>query len=149
MLRKLHPIAGMIGFATIALFWLSTLAVEIAGGHGAVAAVKQAILWGMAVLIPALALTGISGMKSLSGPARGLAATKLRRMPIIAGNGILVLIPCAVFLHKKASAGSFDTVFYVVQAVELLAGAANLTLMGLNIRDGLRMTRRRRQVSKP
>ncbi|MEZ5955560.1 MAG: hypothetical protein R3C13_14790 [Hyphomonas sp.] len=130
------------------MFWTSTLTVEIAGGPGAIAALKQAILWGMLVLIPALALTGFSGMKSLSGPAHGLASTKLRRMPFIAGNGILVLIPSAVFLHMKASTGAFDTAFYAVQAVELVAGAINLTLLGLNLRDGLRMTRRRRQVSK-
>jgi hypothetical protein len=32
----------------------------------------------------------------------------------------------------------------VVQVIELLAGAANLTLMGLNMRDGLRMSGRLR-----
>ncbi|MCX4026580.1 hypothetical protein H0A36_00255 [Endozoicomonas sp. SM1973] len=28
---------------------------------------------------------------------------------------------------------------YIVQSIELLAGAVNLTLMGMNIRDGLKM----------
>jgi hypothetical protein len=36
----------------------------------------------------------------------------------------------------------FDDTFYVVQGVELLAGAINLMLMGMNIRDGLRMSGR-------
>jgi len=31
-----------------------------------------------------------------------------------------------------------------VQAIELIAGAINLTLMGLNMRDGLRMAGRLR-----
>jgi hypothetical protein len=35
--------------------------------------------------------------------------------------------------------GEFDTAFYAVQALELAAGAANITLLGLNMRDGLRM----------
>jgi len=61
-------------------------------------------------------------------------------MPVIAANGLIVLVPAAWFLAGKSAAGEFDSTFYIVQAVELLAGAANLTMMGLNIRDGLRMT---------
>jgi len=63
-------------------------------------------------------------------------------MPIVTANGVVVLIPSALFLAWKASAGAFDTMFYAVQAVELIAGAANFTLLALNMRDGLRMTRR-------
>lgn len=65
-------------------------------------------------------------------------------MPIIAANGILVLVPCAIVLAHWANAGAFDARFYLVQAIELLAGATNLALMGLNIRDGLRMSGRLR-----
>jgi hypothetical protein len=63
----------------------------------------------------------------------------MKRMPIIAANGILVLVPCAIFLNLSAADGLFDMKFYLLQGVELIAGATNLTLMGLNIRDGLRM----------
>jgi hypothetical protein len=63
-------------------------------------------------------------------------------MPFIAANGLLVLVPCAIVLNRWAAAGSFDTTFYVVQAIELIVGATNLTLMGLNARDGLRMAGR-------
>lgn len=61
-------------------------------------------------------------------------------MPIIALNGLLFLVPAAWFLAGKAAAGEFNNPFYTVQVIELIAGAANLTMMGLNIRDGLRMT---------
>ena len=64
----------------------------------------------------------------------------MKRMPFIAANGLLILVPAAIFLDQWASAGAFDTKFYLVQAVELLAGAVNLTLMGLNMRDGLRLS---------
>lgn len=73
-----------------------------------------------------------------------LVDTKKRRMPFIAANGLLVLVPCAIFLNRWAAAGSFDTTFYVVQAIELLAGPINLVLMALNVRDGLRMAGRLR-----
>jgi len=66
-------------------------------------------------------------------------ATKLKRMPLIAANGILVLIPSALFLASKARAAEVDNLFYSVQALELVAGAANVTLLGLNRRDGPRM----------
>ena len=68
-------------------------------------------------------------------------------MPLIAANGLVVLIPAALFLAFKARAAEFDTVFYAVQALELVAGAANITLLGLNLRDGLRMKGRLRRRS--
>ncbi|MGA7427322.1 MAG: hypothetical protein WBX07_12095, partial [Rhodoplanes sp.] len=55
--------------------------------------------------------------------------------------GILVLIPAALFLASKASAAEFDTSFYAVQALELAAGATNITLLALN---GLKMKGRLR-----
>ena len=66
-------------------------------------------------------------------------------MPFIAANGVLILVPCAIFLNRSAVAGTFDTTFYLVQGLEFLAGATNLGLMGLNIRDGLRMSGRFRK----
>mgnify|MGYP005633100445 FL=1 len=33
----------------------------------------------------------------------------------------------------------FDTRFYLVQGLELLAGIINLVLMGMNMREGLRL----------
>ncbi|MGO9773237.1 MAG: hypothetical protein ACLPSW_27565, partial [Roseiarcus sp.] len=69
-----------------------------------------------------------------------------KRMPFIAANGVLILIPSALFLASKASAGVFDTSFYAVQALELIAGATNLTLLGLNMRDGLRLKGRLRRA---
>ena len=65
-------------------------------------------------------------------------------MPFIAANGLLVLIPSALFLALKARTGQFDLSFYLVQALELAAGATNLTLLGLNMRDGLKMKGRLR-----
>jgi hypothetical protein len=67
---------------------------------------------------------------------------------LIAANGLLILIPAALFLASKARHGEFDTAFYSVQAIELIAGAANIMLLALNMRDGLRMTGRLRRRSK-
>ena len=62
-------------------------------------------------------------------------------MALIGANGLLVLVPCAIFLAGRARADAFDGIFYGAQALELVAGALNLALMGANIRDGVALGR--------
>ncbi|HVM78166.1 MAG TPA: hypothetical protein VMU06_04065 [Stellaceae bacterium] len=145
MLKIVHPVAGVFAILTIATFWLSTALAELFGSGPVVVAVKTAIPWGFLLLIPALAAAGGSGIALSKGRRAGLVGAKLKRMPLIAANGILILIPSALFLASKAWAAEFDTSFYAVQALELIAGATNITLLGLNIRDGLKMKGRLRR----
>ncbi|GHA35596.1 hypothetical protein GCM10007989_34470 [Devosia pacifica] len=150
MIKLIHPIAGMVAILTIATFWLSTIISEVSGSNASIVAVKSAIPWGFLLLVPALAAVGGSGFVWSRGQQKGLVGAKLRRMPIIAANGILVLIPSALFLSSKAQAGEFDAAFYGVQALELVSGAINLTLLGLSMRDGLRLSQwRRKSFLKP
>jgi len=150
MVRLVHPIAGSVAFLIIAAFWTSTVLVELFGGPDAVTTVKTAIPWGLLLLVPALAVTGGSGLNLARGQRRGVIGSKLKRMPFIAVNGLVVLIPSAFFLAAKARAGEFDTAFYAAQGLELVAGATNLTLLGLSMRDGLRLTGwRRRGLPRP
>lgn len=145
MPKRAHLIAGFLAPLCIATFFVSTLLVELFGSHAAVAQLKSLIVTpGLWILIPAIAVAGGSGL-FLSKSRRGrLVDAKKKRMPFIAANGLLVLVPSAIFLNRWATAGTFDTSFYGVQAIELIAGAINLTLMGLNMRDGLRMAGRLR-----
>ncbi|PLX37275.1 MAG: hypothetical protein C0606_12350 [Hyphomicrobiales bacterium] len=143
---RMHGIAGGLAMVAIATFWGATVVSEVLGNEAAIASVKQGILWGMAVLIPLLIATGASGVR-LGGKWKSPAiVAKKRRMPFIALNGVLVLVPSAVFLAMRAGEGNFDAAFYGVQALELAAGAANLVLLGLNMRDGLRLRARRKAV---
>ncbi|MES0809467.1 hypothetical protein ABLO27_08305 [Roseibium sp. SCPC15] len=145
MPKIIHPIAGAVAFLTIATFWLSTVTVELIGTEAQVTAVKTAIPWGLLVLVPAMIAVGGSGF-FLAGKRRGgVLGLKARRMPIIGANGVLVLVPAALFLAFKANAGEFDSTFYTVQALELIAGATNLTLMGLSMRDGFKLSGRFRR----
>lgn len=145
MLRKTHLLAGLLATLTIATFFTATLLVELFGSHTAIAGVKHLIVFpGLFILVPAIAATGGTGF-ALSKTRQGcLVESKLKRMPFIAANGLLVLLPAAIFLNLWAAQGAFDSRFYIVQAVELLAGATNLLLMGLNMRDGLKLTGRSR-----
>jgi len=142
MLRRIHPIAGIVGFLMIFIFWTSTVATELLGSYDAIAAVKQAIPWGLLILVPALAATGASGFRLAGASSDPRVARKKARMPFIAGNGLLILIPAALYLAALAGRGDFGGVFYAVQAIELVAGAINLVLMSLSILDGLRLTSR-------
>lgn len=145
MIRKIHPIAGAIAILMIATFWVSTVITELFASEAVIAAVKTAIPWGFIILIPAIAATGGTGFAMTKKPRAGVIGTKVRRMPLIAANGIFILIPSALFLASKAVAGEYDTGFYAVQTLELVAGAANITLLGLNFRDGLKMKGRIRR----
>lgn len=147
MIKKIHPIAGVIGFLTILIFWTSTAYSELFGTHATVAAVKMMVLNGMFILVPAMAIVGASGMSMGSRRKDAPARAKKKRMPFIAANGLLILLPLAFYLESKASAGAFDNTFYILQAIELIAGATNLFLMGLSIRDGRMMGNRRRLVA--
>ncbi len=140
MKTKIHRIAGTIAFCTILTFWTVTILVEIFGSHESIALVKRGIIWGMILLIPAVITTGVSGGILGKNRKDELVAKKKKRMPIIAINGIFILVPAAIFLDRWASRGEFDSLFYLVQGIELIAGALNLSLMGINIRDGLRLT---------
>lgn len=141
MSRIIHPLAGAFALVTIATFWLATALSELFASEATVVAVKTAIPWGFLLLLPALAAAGGSGIVRAGARRSGLVGAKIRRMPLIAANGLLVLIPAALFLAFKAGAADFDTAFYAVQALELVAGAVNIALLGLNMRDGLRMVR--------
>jgi len=139
MLTNLHRIAALLAFLCIAAFMTSTLFAELFLSHASVAEVKQAIVYALFVLVPLLMITGGSGFALAKGRVAARISAKQRRMPLIALNGLLVLIPLAVFLNLKATQGAFDALFYGAQVIELMAGALNLWLIGLNARDGLRL----------
>lgn len=143
MPKRAHLIVGLLAPLCIATFFLSTILTELFGSHAAVAQLKSLIVTpGLWIMVPLMAAVGGSGMFLAKSRKGRLVDAKKRRMPFIAANGLLVLVPCAIVLNRWAVAGTFDTAFYVVQAIELVAGATNLALMGLNARDGLRMAGR-------
>jgi hypothetical protein len=148
MKARLHGLVGFLATAIIFLFFVSSIVVELMGDEEAIKMVKQLIVYGLAVLIPAMIATSISGQAVVGARQGALIKTKQRRMIIVAANGLVILLPCAILLNRWAAASVFDTTFYLIQTVELLAGGANLILMGLNIRDGLLLAGRMRKQRK-
>lgn len=141
-----HGIAGTLALLIVVTFWVSTVVAELFLDNATVAAVKQAIVFALFLLVPALATAGISGFALGRQRQDRLAERKERRMRFIGANGLLVLMPCALFLDGKAATGEFDLPFHAIQSVELLAGMAQIALLGLNLRDGFTLAGKRRPV---
>lgn len=142
MKTRIHAAAGAIALLTVSAFWLSTVTVELLGDAAAIALVKTSVLAGMAVLIPAMIIAGASGLSLGKGWKNPAIDRKKRRMRFVAANGLLVLLPSAIVLASWAQAGRFDAAFLGLQAAELVAGAVNITLLSLNMRDGLSLRRK-------
>jgi hypothetical protein len=140
-----HAISGSIAMLSIASFWTSTLVSELLFDHETITLVKHAIAYtGIPILVLAMIMTGATGNLIGRGRKGRLLDEKKKRMPIVAINGLLIMIPSAFFLYHKASLGQFDRAFYLVQAIELTIGLIQLLLMGKNFRAGLRIAGRLR-----
>jgi len=150
MKSKLHAAAGALALVIIGVFWISTAITELFGDAAAIASVKRAVLYGMMLLIPAMAMAGASGLSLAKGWKSAVVARKRLRMQIVAANGLLVLLPSAYVLAGWAQAGRFDLAFGLLQTLELAAGAVNITLLSLNMRDGMKLRRpTRARVAQP
>ncbi|ENQ8700434.1 hypothetical protein ACEQ77_000536 [Vibrio harveyi] len=136
-----HRITSISAYLLIMSFFTSTVAVELFGDHHTTLVVKTYISYAIWAVVPLMAAAGITGSKMAPNVKKGPLAAKKKRMPFVAMNGILILVPAAIYLQHLAASNQFDTTFYIVQLVELLAGFTNLTLMTLNIRDARALKR--------
>jgi len=133
----LHRVAAVVVLGLLLGFWCLTLSAEVFSDHAGIASAKRTIAFGVLALVPVMATLGLSGRALARKSTKGLAGKKLRRMRWIGANGVLVLAPCALCLAWLAGRGSFGSSFYLVQALELVAGAFNVVLIAKNARDGL------------
>ncbi len=143
MKATLHKTGAILATLCIATFLTSTLISELFLDLSYVAQVKSLIVMpGLFILVLAIAITAGTGFAMAKKVKTGIIGQKKKRMPFIGANGVLVLIPAAIFLDLWASQGQFDSTFYIVQVIEVIAGTINLVLMTLNIRDGRKLTRK-------
>jgi hypothetical protein len=145
----LHALAATVALLTVVTFLTATVVAELFFDTLFVAAVKHAIVLGLWVLIPALALTAGTGFALGRGRTGRLLEGKRQRMPFIALNGLLGLLPAALFLNYKAQAGAFDTAFYLVQGLEFLLGMVQTGLLARNFLAGVRLSKGGRRSLKP
>ena len=148
MKQLVHRSSAIIATLCIGTFFVSSIVVEIFGSPETIATVKHLIVFpGLFILVPSIALTGATGFALTGKRKGGLIDRKKKRIPFIAANGIIILVPSAIFLNHLAANQDFSSVFYIVQGLEFIVGGVNLTLMSLNMRDGLKLSGKLR--SKP
>ena len=140
MKSKIHKIASILATVCIATFFTSTVVVELFGTEEMIVHVKKLIVMpGIVILTIMMAITGATGFALAKDRKGRVIERKKRRMPIVAITGVFILIPAAIYLSIWASAGLFDTKFYILQTIEFIAGISNLTLMIKNIQDGRKL----------
>jgi hypothetical protein len=139
-----HRLSAVCALAILSSFWTATLVSELLLDVQAVVATKRSIALGLVLLMPCMAALNFSGAR-ITGARNGpLIARKRRILRIMGANAALVLVPCALCLFWLSRDGSLGVAFYAVQAIELLAGAVNVTLLLVNVRAGLQLAGRLR-----
>jgi hypothetical protein len=147
MKRMVHAIAGTAAMLLVATFLVSTIYAEVTMDERLIAGTKLLILYGLCLLIPAMAVTGGSAFSLAKGRVGGPVDAKMKRMRVVAVNGLVVMLPSAIWLYWLAAEGNFGTGFLIVQAVEIAGGLLQLYLLGRNFRDGLRLSGRLRRMA--
>ncbi|WP_017220534.1 hypothetical protein [Moritella dasanensis] len=138
-LKNIHKVAAILAFLLITSFLTSTIIADLLATPEKIAQVKNTILMFIPILILAMMATGLSAKKLYPSAVTGKFKLKQTRLKVAAINGTLILLPAAIVLAKWSALGQFDGLYWTVQILEVIAGMTNLTMIGLNIRDGIRL----------
>jgi hypothetical protein len=139
MNRLAHKISTTFGVILVFLFLISTVISEVFGSLETITTVKRFIMYGVLVLIPIILVATVSG-QSLAGTNNHLIILKKKkRMTWIGLNTIIVLIPSAIALYFLSSAENWGIWYVTIQVLEITSGITSVILMGLNIRDGIKL----------
>lgn len=141
-----HAAAGTLAMMLVSAFLAGSVYAELTFDTTLIADVKRLILYGLCLLIPAMAVTGASGFSLGRGRPGGIVDAKRNRMLVIAANGLLVMLPSAIWLDMQASERAFGMAFFVVQFIEIAGGLVQFYLLGRNFRDGLKLSGRLRRA---
>ena len=140
-LKNIHKLAAICAFIFIATFQISTVISDIFATPAQIAYVKRVILMFVPVLMLSMIATGLTANKLYPGILKGQFKIKQIRLKIAAANGVLILLPAAIVLARWSELGEFGVLYWTVQALEIIVGLINITMIGLNIRDGIRLGR--------
>ncbi|MBB6463506.1 hypothetical protein [Flammeovirga kamogawensis] len=138
---KLHIIATAVALFTISSFFIISLYAEIKGDQEFIKTVKSIVLYCLPILLMAMPTLSITG-NTLAGKSKNvIVLKKLKRMKLVMFNGI-ILVSLAIFLYYRSHYIAIDSTFMIAQITEFIFGLSNLTLIGLNARLGLKLSRR-------
>jgi len=138
-LAKIHLAATMVAAITIVTFFTTSLTAELSGDFEIIKQVKFLILCVIPLLIVAMAVLNITGTK-LAGETQNIQIlAKKKRMKWMMVNGV-GLISLAVFLFYQSHYRNMNSTFILAQIAEFILGLANLILISLNVKSGLKLS---------
>jgi hypothetical protein len=140
-----HRLSALFALLLLTSFWTATFVSEIFLDVGAVVQVKRGIALGLLALVPCMAALHFTGKHITRAQNSPLIARKRRLLRVMGANAALVLVPSALTLWWLSRDGTLEPSFYVVQALELVAGIVNVTLLLVNVRAGLKLAGRLRR----
>ena len=132
---KIHLISTVIAGLTISSFFTATIISEVINDTLLIMAVKEKIFYALPVLLISMPSVGVSGIKLTGQYKSPVHVAKLKRMKMIAFNGILLIL-LATYLYISSRDGVLGQLFWVAQILELTLGATNLFLITRNIKAG-------------
>ena len=149
LIVKIHLISTVIAGLTISSFFTATIISEVINDTLLIMSVKEKILYGLPILLVSMPSVGISGLKLTGRSKSPVHIAKLKRMKVIAFNGVLLIL-LAIYLYNNSRDGVFGRFFWVAQTLELMLGATNLFLITKNIKAGfiLKGRYRKRVIKK-
>lgn len=136
---KAHVIRSAVAVITISAFFTLSLIAELSGDVEYIKQVKKMILYSLPLLLIAMPILALTGKKLAGKSQNPIVLAKQSRMKIIAING-MVLIGLAIFLYFRSHYKAVDEVFLAAQIAEFGFGLTNLTLIGMNIRSGFKLS---------
>lgn len=143
---KAHIAATIVAVFTIATFFTFSLIAEIRGNEDFIRKVKETILFSLPLMLFAMPILNITGNKLVGNSQNPIVLAKKKRMKLVLIIGI-GLISLAIFLYYRSHYQRIDSVFFTAQIIEFVLGLTNLTLIGLNGKNGFQLSRRLKQKS--
>jgi hypothetical protein len=135
----------LLALLLLSSFWSATLVSELFLDVSDVVATKSAILHGLVLLVPCMAALHVTGSRIAGASSGPLIVKKRRILRLMGANAALVLVPSAIGLYVLSRDGSLEPPFLALQALELVAGTLNITLLVMNIHAGLKLAGRLRR----
>ncbi|WP_353433015.1 hypothetical protein [Polynucleobacter sp. MWH-UH23A] len=140
MKTMLHASAGIFAIFCLLAFLSAILVSEIYYAPQDVIAVQKTILQAMWAYIPLILFAGAIGYELGNERKGNIVQAKKRRMTAICLISIFLLFPSVFVLATQSADDIRNTVFYGLEAFELVLMAFVVILLALNARDGSRLT---------
>ena len=138
-----HAAAGISSLTCLLIFLVVTINVEYSYSTSEMIAAQGVMLQTMWVYIPLIFTAGGIGYILSKERKEEIVQVKKRRMVTIIAVSLFILMPCIYALANAARYEIEGPIFSGIEILEVLSLILLIVLLGLNARDGARLTANR------